>query len=141
MMAAAIPAHITLVYPDEHPGFEALSDRVKLLAERQRGFRVRLGDFRAFPPPDEGCVYVEVRDDDGQFAALRKGTAAPPFRPIEFPPHLTLIHPRTSSRATEFWDAGVGQNVSSSLMVDAIFITSFEAGKYDVVARYPLLEA
>ena len=141
MMAAAIPAHITLVYPDEHPGPEPLSERVKSLAERQRGFRVGVGEFQAFPPPDEGCVYVEIRDDEGEFAALRKGAAAPPFRPIEFPPHLTLIHPRTSSGATEFWRAGVAQLVGSQLMIDAIFITSFEAGKYDVVARHPLLEA
>jgi hypothetical protein len=64
-MALAIPAHVTLVYPDEHSGVAALRDRVKAVAEREAEFRVSLGDFRSFPPPDDGCVYIEVRDDDG----------------------------------------------------------------------------
>ena len=88
-MAAAIPAHVTLVYPDEHSGVAALRDRVEAVAEREAEFRVSLGDFRSFPPPDDGCVYIEVLDDDGQLRALRRSAVAPPFRPIEVPSHLT----------------------------------------------------
>src|SRR5579863_7413287 len=83
-MAAAIPAHVTLVYPGEHPGFAALRDRVEAVAGREGEFRISLGDFRSFPPPDEGCVYIEVRDDDGRLRSLRQDAIAPPFRPIEF---------------------------------------------------------
>jgi hypothetical protein len=46
-MAAEIPAHITLVYPVEHPGVEALRERVKGISGRERAFRVCLGDFFA----------------------------------------------------------------------------------------------
>jgi 2'-5' RNA ligase len=140
-MAAEIPAHITLVYPVEHPGVDALRERVKGISDRERAFRLCLGDFRAFPPPDAGCVYIDVRDDDGRLAALRTKAAAPPFNPVEFRAHMTVIHPRTSDRAAEFWRAGGIQEARSSLMIDAIFITSFENGKYAVEARFPLLQA
>jgi 2'-5' RNA ligase len=138
-MAAAIPAHVTLVYPDEHSGVAALRDRVKAVAEREAEFRVSLGDFRSFPPPDEGCVYIEVLDDGGHLRALRQSAVAPPFHPIEVPPHLTVVHPRTSDRAEEFWRARLVQNVRSQFLIDAITITSFENGGYVAEARFPLL--
>src|SRR5579871_3284744 len=127
-MAEAIPAHITLVYPDEHPSFEALCERVRTLAEREGEFRLSLGGFRAFPPPDQGCVYIEVLDDDGRLSALRAEASAPPFHPIEFPLHMTVIHPRTSDRAEEFWRAGCAQEARSQFVIDAISITTFEKG-------------
>jgi 2'-5' RNA ligase len=55
-MAAQIDAHITLVYPDEHPGLAALCGRVASVAASQKPFRLGLGEIRAFPPPDDGCV-------------------------------------------------------------------------------------
>ena len=82
-MAAAIGPHITLVYPDEHPGLAA------------------------------------------------------PFRAIAFPPHLTIIHPRTSNRAAEFWLAGVRRVPDSDLTFDSIALTSFDAGRYAIDARFP----
>jgi hypothetical protein len=60
---------------------------------------------------------------------------------MDFPAHLTVIHPRTSDRAAEFWRSGRVQIARSPLLVDAISITSFENGKYAVEARFPLLGA
>jgi 2'-5' RNA ligase len=137
-MAAEIPAHITLAYPTEHPGPGALRERLRRIAEKAARFRVRLGDFRAFPPPDDGCVYIEVLDADGRFAALRLMLTAPPFSPIEFPPHLTIIHPRTSGLAPAFSRAGCVQSTKSMLMIDALCITSFENGRYTMETRFPL---
>ena len=45
---------------------------------------------------------------------------------------MTVIHPRTSDRAAEFWRSGGIQEARSPLVIDAIFITSFENGKYAV---------
>jgi 2'-5' RNA ligase len=137
-MAGAIGPHITLVYPVEHPGVAALRERVATVVKRERPFRLRLGSFRAFPPPDDGCVYIEVQDLDGRFARLREVLTAPPFRPIAFPPHLTIIHPRTSNRATEFWRAGVRQVPDSELIIESITLTSFDVGRYAIDARIPL---
>ncbi len=138
VVAAAIPAHITLAYPAEHPGLEVLRGRINTVAERAAPFRIGFGAFRAFPPPDEGCVYLEVRDLDGAFAAMRRAVAAPPFEPIDFPPHLTLIHPRTSAKAADFWLAGVAQIIAAPLVIDSIVITAFVAGKYTEIERFAL---
>jgi 2'-5' RNA ligase len=137
-MAGAIGPHITLVYPDEHPGLAALRERVAAVAKHERTFRLRLGSFREFAPPDDGCIYIEVQDLDGRFTRLREVLTAPPFRPITFPPHLTIIHPRTSKRGHEFWRAGVRPVPESDLVVEAIALTSFDAGGYAIDARIPL---
>jgi 2'-5' RNA ligase len=79
-----------------------------------------------------------VLDPDGCFAALREALAAPPFRPVEFAPHLTVIHPRTSSKAAEFWRAGSIRQASSQVTIDSIVVTSSEGAGYAVAARYPL---
>jgi hypothetical protein len=44
-MAARFAAHVTLVYPDEHAGVEALRTRMQLLAERRMAFDIRLATF------------------------------------------------------------------------------------------------
>jgi 2'-5' RNA ligase len=137
-MAAAIPAHITLVYPDEHSGLEALRQRVRAACQQNATIRVRLGEYRAFPPPDDGCVYLEVLDEEGKLHALRKQIVAPPFQPIQFPFHLTLIHPRTSDSAAEFWRADRALNIKSAFVIDSITVTSSENGKYSVVEQFSL---
>jgi 2'-5' RNA ligase len=137
-MAGAIGPHITLVYPDEHPGVAALRERVATVTKRERPFRLCLGSFRAFPPPDDGCVYIEAQDIDGRFARMREVLTAPPFRPISFPPHLTIIHPRTSNRAAQFWRAGVRQVPDSEITIESITVTSFDVGLYAIDARIPL---
>jgi len=137
-MAAQIAAHITVVYPDEHPGLAALRERIASVAAGHAPFRIRLGDVRAFPPPDEGCVYLEVLDLDGGFAALREALTVPPFRPIAFPPHVTIIHPRTSTRAAEFWRTEARERLALETTIDSIAITSSEGADYAVEARFPL---
>lgn len=77
-------------------------------------------------------------DSEGRFGALRKALTAPPFRPVAFPPHLTVIHPRTSSLAAEFWRAGVTQRKRLEVTIDSIVITSSESEGYQVQARFPL---
>jgi 2'-5' RNA ligase len=138
VMAGAIGPHITLVYPDEHPGLLALRERVATVAARDGPFRLRLGSFRAFPPPDDGCVYIEAQDIDGGFVRLREALTAAPFRPVAFPPHLTIIHPRTSNRAADFWLAGVGYVPDLEVTIESITLTSFAGGHYAIEARVPL---
>jgi 2'-5' RNA ligase len=138
VMAAKIPAHITLVYPDEHSGLEALRQRVNTVCRQSSVFQVRFGGFRAFPPPDDGCVYLEVVDVESRLAALRRQVIEPPFDPIDFPFHLTVIHPRTSGAAAEFWRAGCVQDVKSLFAIDSIVITSSEDGKVSLVEEFRL---
>jgi 2'-5' RNA ligase len=137
-MAAQIAAHITVAYPDEHPGLAALRERIASVAASHAPFRLGLGDVRAFPPPNEGCIYLEVLDIGGGYAALREALTAPPFRPIAFPPHVTIIHPRTSRRAAEFWRIETRQREALEITIDSIAITSSDGADYAVEARFPL---
>ncbi len=77
-------------------------------------------------------------DTDGGYGAPRKAVTPPPFQPLDFPPHLTLIHPRTSQAAADFWRAGLAQPVRTALLVDAIVITASEDGRYALEERFPL---
>jgi 2'-5' RNA ligase len=138
VMATRIPAHITLVYPDEHSGLETLRQRISAVSQQSFAFQIRFGGFRAFPPPDDGCVYLEVLDAEGRLALLRRQVISQPFDPVDFPFHLTIIHPRTSQKAAEFWRAGCDQRLESAFAVDAIAITSSEDGKFSLVEQFPL---
>lgn len=102
-MAAQIAAHVTLTYPQEAPALDLLVERVGTACAAAARFRLRLGALGCFNRP-EGGVYVGVEDVDGGYASLRREVLRPPFRPVSFPPHATLVHPRTSSRGREFWE-------------------------------------
>jgi hypothetical protein len=83
-------------------------------------------------------VYLEILDTDSRLAAIRTAATAPPFTALEFPPHLTIIHPRTSKNAAEFWRSDRVQTASAELTIDAIVITAFEDATYKPVARLAL---
>src|SRR5687767_9678117 len=102
-MAALIPAHITLVYPREAPLVGLLVERLQNASAQALPFRLRVGGSACFGRPEDG-VYVQIVDLDGGYSKLRATILQPPFEPVQFPPHVTLVHPRTSSRGRACWE-------------------------------------
>jgi 2'-5' RNA ligase superfamily len=101
LMANQIDAHITLAYPQEAPLVDLLVARVRAASRQTSPFRLRLGALAYFERPEDG-VYIEVQDVDGDYRRLRERVLCPPFQLIAFPPHVTLVPPRTSRTVVTF---------------------------------------
>ena len=142
IMATQIPAHVTLAYPQEAPIVDLLITRMRVTSIATTPFRLRLGAVSYFDRP-EGGIYVEVEDLDGVYGRIRATVLRPPFQPITFPPHMTLIHPRTSSRGREFWEQGHGQHPQYQqhdleFTVDELTVTAFDGVKWIAIERFAL---
>jgi 2'-5' RNA ligase len=104
-MAAQIAAHVTVAYPQEAPISDLLVERVRAASAGSPPFRLRLGRVATFGSPEDG-VYVTVEDIDGGYRTMREEVLRPPFHGVAFPPHVTLVHPRTSGRGRDFRNSG-----------------------------------
>lgn len=135
-MATQIAAHVTLAYPQEAPLIDLLVERLGTACTRMPPFRLRLGGVACFARPEEG-VYLGVEDIDGGYRRMREAVLHPPFRAATFPPHVTLVHPRTSRRGRDFWEAG-WQHEGQEFTVDEIAITAFDGARWMVLMRFAL---
>jgi 2'-5' RNA ligase len=132
IMAAQIAAHITLAYPQEAPMSELLVARVRIATAGIPPFRLRLGGVAYFGCP-EGGIYIAVEDVEGSYRALREEILRPPFKPVDFPPHVTLVHPRTSSRGRDYWEKSRYQVREVEFTVREVAITVFDGTKQGVI--------
>jgi 2'-5' RNA ligase len=137
VMAAQIAAHVTLAYPQEAPLADLLVERVRTASAETAAFRLRLGEPAYFGCPEDG-VYVEVEDVDGEHRRMRERVLRPPFRPIGFPPHVTLIHPRTSARGRTFWEQCQYQSRDREFTVAEVAITAFDGTKWIILEQFAL---
>jgi 2'-5' RNA ligase len=137
VMAAQIAAHVTVVYPREAPRVELLAERVRAASRLIRPFRLRLGAVACFERPEDG-VYVAVEDVEGGYRRLREQVLRPPFRPVEFPPHVTLVHPRTSAQGRHCWNDRDGQRHDQEFTVHETAVTGFDGRRWVVLMTFTL---
>ena len=52
--------------------------------------------------------------------------------------HVTLVHPRTSSRGREFWEQANLQLPESEFLVKEVAITAFNGAKWATLHRFAL---
>ncbi len=138
VMAERIAAHVTLVYPEEAPSLDLLVERLRDAGRRHGPFRLGLGGLACFERPERG-VYVSVEDLEGGYRRLRADVLRPPFRPHAFPPHVTVVHPRTSLRGRECWDDPAPRAwPRQEFTVTELTITGFDGVRWTVVDRFAL---
>ncbi|SDK16539.1 2'-5' RNA ligase family protein [Streptomyces indicus] len=142
VMAAAVPAHVTVAYPEETADERLLIERAEQLAADGGPFRLGLGEVRAVGDGTQG-VYVAVDDVDGGWARLRTRLLAPPLLRRDLPAHVTLAHPRTSARGASCWAALAGRYVGARVTVGELLRTETEyrpgmPPEFTVVRRFPL---
>jgi len=137
VMAAQVAAHITLAYPQEAPIVDLLMERVRAASATCPPFRLRLGGVAYFERP-EGGIYIDVEDIDGGYRKMRADVLRPPFQPVAFPPHVTVVHPRTSRRCRDFWDNGRYPREDQQFTVVEATITAFDGIKWVVLRRFAL---
>jgi len=136
-MAARIPAHVTLVYPEEAPRPDLLIARVRTAAGTVPPFRLRLGEAAGFASP-EGGAYLSVDDVDGGVSAIREVVLQPPFRGIPFRPHVTIVHPGTSPWGRRFLEQGGCRTGEREFTVAEVAITAFDGTRWVGVHAFPL---
>jgi len=137
VMADQIAAHVTVTYPREIAVLDELLTRVAKAVAHVESFSLALGNV--YVSDDGTAVLAEVIDGHGGFARLRAavlGPAAPPGRP-----HVTLVHPRTSDRATEAWADLRGQSFDLDVEVHDVAVTAFNGERWVTVERFELRPA
>jgi 2'-5' RNA ligase len=138
VMAAQIAAHVTLAYPQEAPIIDLLVERVRAASITCPPFRLRLGGSAYFERPEGGGVYVKVEDIDGGYRKMREDVLQPPFDAVAFPPHVTVVHPRTSRRGRDFWKNRGYRLGDQVFTVMEVTITAFDGIKWVVRQRFAL---
>jgi hypothetical protein len=131
-MAAQIAAHVAVAYPQEAPISDLLVDRVLAASAGIPPCRLRLGRVAIFGSPEDS-VYVAVEDTDGGYRTMREEVLRPPFHGVAFPPHVTLVHPRTSGRGGDVRDSGWSRRGDEEFMAQEVAITAFDGHKWVVL--------
>ena len=131
-MAAQIAAHVTVAYPQEAPISDLLVERVLAASAGIPPFRLRLGRVAIFGSPEDS-VYVAVEDIDGGYRKMREEVLRPPFHSVAFPPHVTLVHPRTSGRGGDFRDSGWTRHGDEEFTAQEVAITAFDGHTWAVL--------
>ncbi len=105
LMAAGVPPHITVAYPEEFTDTRPLISRANKAARALGPFLVHLRDPAVFGGHSDRGLYVSVDDPGGSRQMLRTMLLlAPPFTAMDIAPRLTVVHPRTSQQGLLAWD-------------------------------------
>jgi 8-oxo-dGTP pyrophosphatase MutT (NUDIX family) len=135
VMATLIAPHVTVAYPNEVPVLDVMVERVRRAATGAPSFSLRLAEVVHGGDPNDG-VFVAVDDADKQWARLRSAIAG--AAAAEVPPHVTLVHPRTSGLGAVAFDALRGRDHAATIAVRAVAVTAFDGGQWHTVETFAL---
>lgn len=135
VMAARIPPHVTSVYPEEVNDEELLIERTKEAASRTAPFEVSPAEVEK---SNLGGVWFRVVDPSGSWADFRESVLRAPFRPYPVPPHITVVHPRTSQRGPEALAAMGGVRIEGRSRLDEVLYTETDRSGMRVLQRFRL---
>lgn len=138
-MADEIAPHVTVAYPDELGTIEAALAFLDSAARQVASFELRLGDVVHDGDPSDG-VFIEVDDVEGAWARLRRlAVASSGEAAHDVPPHVTIVHPRTSALGALAWtELGGLRMPSTSLDFTSIAVTAFDGRRWRTVGERSL---
>lgn len=137
-MAAQIAPHVTVAYPDEVKGLEEAVAFLDVAAKEVGAFEMELGGLVHDGDPGDG-LFLEVEDIDGQWKRLRTLVATHAPRRQVVPPHVTVVHPRTSGLGKLAWAEGQpAERRTSRFAFRSIAVTAFDRRRWRTVAERPL---
>ena len=135
-MAALVPAHVTVTYPEETPDESLLLRRAEKIAGETPPFRLRVGT----PFTAESGVFLTVDDVEAGWSTLKRRLLTPPMTPVDFPPHVTVAHPRTSPHAEECAQALAGLRLTVEFEVQELSYTETTADTFTVLRRFAVTQ-
>jgi len=136
VMAARTPAHLTLIYPEECDDRALLIERASQSAQHVQPFKVVLGEV-ASHEDGRGGVWYLVIDASRTWSRLRAEILAG-LRPYSFEPHVTIVHPRTSSRGPEALGALAGTRIEGEFEITEIAYTETAESGMRILERFSL---
>ncbi len=69
---------------------------------------------------------------------MREALLRPPFLATTYPPHVTIVHPRTSDRGRECWESGPYRPDESVFTVAEVAVTAFDGARRIALATCAL---
>jgi 2'-5' RNA ligase len=136
VMAGQIAAHVTLVYPEEVPDSVELEHLTVAAAASTPPVTITLGPAFFIGSPESG-VFLQVHDPDNGIESFR-AQMVPPTRAVEFPPHVTIVHPRTSSLGQQAWQQLATTRIEAEFTITHVAITAFSGDRWQTLQRLPL---
>jgi 2'-5' RNA ligase len=135
-MARQIAAHVTLIYPREIAGPAELVAAAERAAARTPPFQIAVGAPMHTGSLADG-VFLRVDDLDGGIRRFR-AAAVPAGRALDFPPHVTIVHPRTSGQGERAWAELAGLTLSLTFTITEVAITAFDGDRWQTLQRFLL---
>ena len=135
-MQRQIAAHITLVYPNEIADPAELLERVARAAARIAPFTVAVGPAFYEGSPTDG-VFLGVSDLHDGLSRFR-AVAVPEAEAISFPPHVTIVHPRTSNRGEQAWAKLAEIHVDAAFTIGEVAMTAYDGDRWLTLQTIPL---
>jgi 2'-5' RNA ligase len=135
-MAEQIAAHITLIYPEEITDPSDLIARVSRAAASTRPFSVVIGSPTHAGNPADG-VFLAVGDISDGIRRFRE-TAVPAGHAIDFQPHVTIVHPRTSTRGGQAWNKLADMHFDAEFTISNVAITAYDGQRWPTLQTIPL---
>jgi 2'-5' RNA ligase len=135
-MAQQIAAHITLIYPEE------IADPAELIARATRAaastppFSIAVSTPVHGGNPADG-VFLRVDDIADGIRRFRE-TAVPASHAIDFPPHVTIVHPRTSRHGEQAWNELADTHLDARFAITGIAITAYDGQRWPTLQTIPL---
>jgi 2'-5' RNA ligase len=138
-MARQIPAHITLIYPEEVPDPAELAAGARLAAARTAPFTIALGPpFHAGSPADG--VFLHISDPEDGIGRFRTA-AVPAGQATAFPPHVTIVHPRTSRHGAQAWAELADIHFDARFTITEVAVTAYDGTRWPTLQTIPLTGA
>ena len=82
-------------------------------------------------------MFLHVSDPDDGIGRFR--AAIPTIQALAFPPHVTLVHPRTSPRGAQAWAALAGATIAATrIAITEIAITAHDGDRWPALRTIPL---
>jgi hypothetical protein len=134
VMAGQIDAHVSLMWPEEIPDHKELVRRARSAAAFVPPILVTITTPFYVGNPKDG-VFFKVIDAESGIANFRS-KAAPIEGAIDFPPHVTIVHPRTSALGCEAWQRLEGLRLDISTVLTEVSITAFDGTRWLTVEQF-----
>jgi 8-oxo-dGTP diphosphatase len=140
-MAEGVPAHVSLVYPEEVVDFDALLERARRVTPDRVGFHLDVREILRTEEPDGVFVGLAASDRTGALSTLRHALLPPRSTPLGIPPHVTVVHPRTSNRGDAAFASLRDAGIAGSFAVTEICSTETSPAGMTVSERFALRPA
>jgi 2'-5' RNA ligase len=135
-MARQIAGHVTLIYPEEIPDAAELAARAAGAAVCTPPFTIATESPFYRGSPAAG-VFLAVADIDDGIRAFR-AAAIPSGAAVDFPPHVTIVHPRTSALGDQAWAELASAPIQARFTISKIAITAHDGGRWQSLQVIPL---